>query len=75
MRTTFNLDDDLFEVLKSYAKSRSLTIGKAASELVRHGLNAPIELRLENGFYSVVLCEDSPKISSDTVKRLLEDET
>ena len=43
MRTTLSLDDDVFQVLKTYAEKRSLAMGKALSELVRRGLSAPPE--------------------------------
>jgi hypothetical protein len=74
MRTTLNLDDDVLELLKDYAENRSVAIGKAASELVRRGLAAPVQTRLVNGFHTVVLPANSPGISSERVKRLLEDE-
>jgi hypothetical protein len=74
MRTTLNLDDDVLELLKDYAESRSVALGRAASELVRKGLAAPVQTRLVNGFHAVVLPADSPKISSQKVKALLEDE-
>lgn len=74
MRTTLNLDDDVLERVKEYAQSRSLAIGKAASELVRRGLAAPVEMRLVNGFYTVVLPPHSRKVTSERVKQLLEDE-
>jgi negative regulator of replication initiation len=74
MRTTLNLDDDVFDLLKSYAENRSLAIGKAASELVRRGLDAPVRTRVVNGFHVVVLPKNSPKVTSEHVKRLLEDE-
>jgi hypothetical protein len=74
MRTTINLDDDVLEVLKEYAENRSIALGKAASELVRRGLAAPVQTRMVNGFNAVVLPKGSPKITSEKVKRLLEDE-
>ena len=74
MRTTLNLDDDVLELLKGYAESRSVALGKAASELIRRGLTAPVQTRLVNGFYAVVLPANSAKITSERVKRLLEDE-
>ena len=33
MRTTLNLDDDIVAVVKRYAESRSVGLGKALSEL------------------------------------------
>lgn len=74
MRTTLNLDDDILEVLKEYADRRSLALGKAASELMRRGLSTPLQTRLENGFYTVVLPDDSPVVTTEHVQRLLEDE-
>ena len=74
MRTTLNLDDDVLDSLKQYAGSRSMALGKAASDLMRRGLSAPVQTRLVNGFYTIVLPEDEPKITSERVKELLEDE-
>ncbi len=74
MRTTLNLDDDVLEVLKQYAENRSIALGKAASDLLRRGLAAPVQTQIVHGFNTVVLPEDSPKVTSETVQRLLEDE-
>ena len=74
MRTTLNLDEDVVEILRSYSQARSLALGKAASELVRRGLDAPVQTRMVNGFCTVVLPKRNPRVSSEQVKRLLEDE-
>jgi hypothetical protein len=74
MRTTLNLDDDVLELLKEYAESRSVALSKAASDLVRRGLTAPVQTRMVNGFCTVVLPENSPQVTSEQVKHLLEDE-
>jgi len=74
MRTTLNLDDDMFERLREYAENRSVSLGKAASELVRKGLDAPVETRRVNGFCAVVLPPGGPQVSTERVRRLLEDE-
>jgi hypothetical protein len=74
MRTTLNLDDDVMERLKEYAEDRSVALGKAASELMRKGLEAPLQTRLVNGVHTVILPPNSPKVSSERVKELLEDE-
>jgi hypothetical protein len=74
MRTTLNLDDDVLELLKDYAENRSLALGKAASELVRRGLEAPVQTRMVNGFHAVVLPANSPKVTSEKLNQLLEDE-
>ena len=75
MRTTLNLDDDVLEILKDYAQSRSVALGKAASELVRRGAAAPMQTRMVNGFCTIVLPENSPVVTSERVKQLLEDES
>jgi hypothetical protein len=74
MRTTLNLDDDVLQILKEYADSRSIALGKAASDLVRKGLSAPVQTRMVNGFVTFVLPADSPVVTSEHVRRLLEDE-
>jgi hypothetical protein len=74
MRTTLNLDDDALKILREYSETRSLAMGKAASELVRKGANAPVQMKMVNGFCTVVLPKGGKKITSEHVKRLLEDE-
>ena len=70
MRTTINLDEDVFQVVRSYAESRSLALGKAVSELVRRGLKAPMRTKVVNGFHVIDLPPDSPRITSERVKEL-----
>ena len=70
MRTTINLDDDVIEMAKLYSKGRSVSLGKAISELVRQATSPPLQTRLENGFHVVVLPPGSPTITSEHVKRL-----
>jgi hypothetical protein len=70
MRTTLNLDDDTLEILRQYSETRSLSLGKAASELVRLGANAPVRTRLVNGFVVFDIPPGGPKISSERVKEL-----
>jgi len=74
MRTTLNLDDDVLREVKEYADSRSVAMGKAVSELVRRGLNTPVETKIVNGFHVVVLPAGSPRIAESHVKRFIEDE-
>jgi hypothetical protein len=74
MRTTLNLDDDVLKLLREYSQTRSLALGKAASELVRRGANAPVRMEMVNGFCSVVLPRGGKKITTEQVRQLLEDE-
>jgi Arc/MetJ family transcription regulator len=70
MRTTLSLDDDVVQQIKTYAKNRDVSIGKAVSDLVRRGLRAPLRTRIVNGFHIVELPPDSPTVTSQDVKRL-----
>jgi hypothetical protein len=73
MRTTLSLDDDVFREAKVYAESRDLALGKAVSELVRRGLQAPLQTRVVNGFHVVELPSGSPPVSSEDVRKLQEE--
>jgi len=74
MRSTLNLDDDILQELKRYADSRSVALGRAASDLIRRGLSSPVQTQTINGIQVVVLPEGSPQIDSARVQSLLEDE-
>jgi len=69
MRTTLSLDDDVFQVVRSYAESRSLALGKAVSELVRKGLRAPAPTRMVNGLTVFDVPLDT-RITSKRIKEL-----
>jgi hypothetical protein len=70
MRTTLSLDDDVFQVVKTYAENRSLAMGKALSELVRRGLSVPVKTRIVNGLVVFDVPADSDPVTSELVKRL-----
>ena len=74
MRTTINLDDDVFGEVKQYAETRSVALGRAVSDLLRRGLAAPLPTQIKNGIHVVVLPPGSSAVDSDRVKKLLEDE-
>jgi hypothetical protein len=74
MRVTLNLDDDAVKLLREYSKTHSLSLGKAASELVRRGRDAPLRTEMVDGFFRVVLPKGGEKITTERVKQLLEDE-
>jgi hypothetical protein len=48
-RTTINLDDEIIGLVPEYARSRSLSLEKAVSELVRRGFEAKRATRDVNG--------------------------
>jgi hypothetical protein len=49
MRTTWNVEDDVVEKVKEYARARSIPAGEAASDLIRRGLQAGVPTKWENG--------------------------
>jgi hypothetical protein len=70
MRTTVNLDDDILQLVKSYAEAHSVAMGKALSELVRRGVGAPPRTRKVNGLVIFDLPEDTKPLTSEQVKKL-----
>lgn len=73
MRTTVRLDDDVFKVVRQYAEARSVAMGKALSELVRRGLEAPLKTRKVNGVVVFDLPQGSERVTSERVKKLAEE--
>jgi hypothetical protein len=78
MRTTVNLDQDVYELAYLYAKGRGVTLGTALSELVRKGHGSPPVdspsprlKRLPNGL--LVVASRGRKITSEMVKAALEE--
>jgi hypothetical protein len=79
MRTTVNLDQDVYELAYLYAKGRGVTLGTALSELVRKGHSAPSAhspsprlKRLPNGL--LVVASRGRKITPEMVKSALEED-
>ena len=70
MRTTLSLDDDAFRLVKRYAASRSLALGKAVSELVRRAFTVPRPTRLVNGVQVFDLPPESPRVSMKKVREV-----
>ena len=75
MRTTLNLDDDVFAVLRQRSQRERISMGEAASRYVRDALRtqappAPTSLRSK---YSVLPARDE-MISSEHVCRLMDQE-
>jgi hypothetical protein len=76
MRTTINLDDDVFEAAKALAQSSKESIGRVVSRLARRGL-APSRTgakRTRSGFPVFDLPADSPAVTPEMVARALEED-
>jgi hypothetical protein len=74
MRTTLSLEDDAVEAIQEYARSRRLSLGKAASELVRRGARYQVETRKVNGLPVLQASDDFPVITSERVRELSDEE-
>jgi len=74
MRTTISLEDDAIEAIQSYAKENRLSLGKAASELIRRGNRFQLATHQRNGVPVFEVPDDFPTITSKQVKELLEEE-
>jgi len=73
MRTTWNVDDEVVEEIKEYARSRTIPAGKAVSLLLRQALRRPLGTRIENGFEVFDVPEDSPIVTQEHVQRLIDE--
>ncbi len=70
VRTTLTLDDDILELAARQAKLRGVSLGKTVSDLVRRGLNASTPARDKDGLLVFQLPEDSPKVTTQAVRRI-----
>ena len=76
MRTTINLDDDVYEAAKALAESERQPIGRVVSRLVRRGL-APARrthARKRSGFPVIALPRESPPVTPESVRRALDED-
>ncbi len=73
MRTTFTLDDDAAELARTYAKARSLRLGKAVSELIRRASAPPMTLKKKGEAWVIQAPAGAPKLTTQQVKDMLED--
>jgi hypothetical protein len=74
MRTTLALEDDAVEAIASYAKGQRISLGKAASELIRRGSGFRLGTRQVNGLPVFEVPDHFPKITSEQVRQLLDEE-
>jgi hypothetical protein len=50
MRTTIDLDPEILSAARQIAADRSISLGKAISELARRGLETPVRTATRQGF-------------------------
>lgn len=74
MRTTLSLEDDAAKAIRAYAQSNRLSLGKAASELIRRGVRYQLGTRRVNGISVFDVPDDFPTITTERVRELLDEE-
>lgn len=72
MRTTLDVDDDVLSAARSLAHERHLSLGRALSELARHGLRARRPAR-EHGLPVFAVDDDAPLITPEMVRNALDE--
>ena len=71
MRTTLAVDDDAMRAIRAYARSNRLSLGKAASDLIRQGQRYQLAVRKLHGLPVFDVPEHFPVITSKRVRELL----
>lgn len=74
MRTTLAIADDAFAEIQAYARDRGVSLGEAASELVRRGARYQLGVKRINGLPVFDAPEEFPIITTARVRSLAEDE-
>ena len=74
MRTTLSLEDDAMKVIQAYARTNKLSLGKAASELIRRGFRYRPEIKKVNGIPVLDVPDDFPTITTEQVRDLSDEE-
>jgi hypothetical protein len=72
MRTTFTLDDDAAALAQTYAKARSLRLGKAVSELIRRASAPPMTLKKKGEVWVIPATPGAPKVSAQQIKDIID---
>ncbi len=74
MRTTLSLDDDVLQAIHDYAERRHISLGKAASDLVRRGARYQLGTKTVNGLPVFDAPPEFPTISTELVRELSSEE-
>ena len=68
------LEDDAMAAIERYAKNNGISLGKAASELVRRGVRYQLGTKKRNGVPVFDVPEEFPVITTERVRELLDEE-
>jgi hypothetical protein len=64
------MSDELFRLICLQAKLRGTSMSKVVEDLVRRGLSAPTPSEEEGGLTVFRLPADSPRVTTDDVRRI-----
>jgi hypothetical protein len=74
MRTTVNLEDDVFRAVRSIARESGESLGSVISRLVKQALRPSAGITYETKEFPVfVVREDAPPITAEMVRSALEE--
>lgn len=73
MRTTLLLEADAIAAIKAYATAHDVSMGKAASELIRRGAKFRLGVRMVNGIPVLDAPADFPTISPGMVSGVMDE--
>jgi hypothetical protein len=73
MRTTVNIDADVYRAAASLAAEKKSTIGRVLSDLARRGLAPSVGVREKGGFPVFDVPAGAPPITSEMVREAEED--
>ena len=74
MRTTISLEDDAMQILRTHAEKCGISLGAAASDLIRNGSRYQLTTRRVNGLPVFDVPSDFPLITDELVRQIADDE-
>ncbi len=74
MRTTLEIDDDVYRAAKSKARAEERSLGAVLSELARRALRPEPAIRDEEGLPVFDVPADAPLLTSEMVRSALDEE-
>jgi hypothetical protein len=74
MRTTLQIDDDIYEAVRSLATARKQSVGRVLSELARTALAPRSEGKRDRGFPVFSVSRKAAPLTLEMVRAALDDE-
>lgn len=66
-RTALNIEDDALSAIRKYAETCGISLGRAASDLVRRGAESVPRFRTKNGWVVFDLPAGTPTLTDETL--------